>query len=168
VSGLFARLQRSAWRLEVQPFYQPDADEFGRYMHGLGPTAQQRVQRQRWVDEVAAATAAGRQIGRVLVIAQPVTPYWQWRLETARAHVAAGEDIRVAVADGGQPGSRTLDRDFWLLDDELVRYVDYAPAGRFLGVTDTREAAAVSVARSLRTLAVAGSVPLEEFLQVAR
>jgi hypothetical protein len=164
VSSFFELFQRSAWRLEVQPFYQPDADEFGRHLQGQPPTAEQRQRRQWWIDGVAAASREGRTVGRVLVVAQPVTAYWQWRLDTARAHVAAGEDIRVAVADGGQPGTRTLDRDFWLLDDEQVRYVDYDERGRFLDNIEVWTPAAVRVARSLRALAIAGSVPLAEFL----
>jgi hypothetical protein len=167
VSGFFEWFQRSAWRLEVQPFYQPDADEFHRFEQGQGPTAEQRQRRQWWIDGVAAATRDGRTVGRVLVVALPLSPYWRWRLETAHAHVAAGEDIRVVVADGGHPGTRTLDRDFWLLDDERLRYVDYDERGRFLDNIEVWKPAAVTAARSLRTFAVAASVPLEEFLQPA-
>lgn len=160
--SFFDQFQRSVWRLEVQPFYQPDADEFGRHQQGLSPTAEQAAQRAGWVAQVAEATAAGRSIGRVLLIALPLSPYWRWRLETAREHVAAGEDIRIVIAD--DLPELVNPSDFWLLDDELVMWLAYDPAGRYLGMTTHSDPSMLRYRRRQRDLAVAASVPLQEFL----
>jgi hypothetical protein len=163
----FEQFQRSAWRLETRPFYGPDADEFQRYQHGLSPTAEHQQQRQRWIDRIAAATSAARTIGRVLVVTLPLTPYLRWRIETGRGHAAAGEDIR--IADCAQhPALAELDSDFWIFDDERVLLLEYDPQGAFLGSQQVTDRALIERCLRERNLAIACSVPLEEFLQVTR
>jgi hypothetical protein len=155
--SFFDSFERSAWRLEAQPFYQPDAEEFHRYLQGLAPTAEQRTRRAWWLENLA-----GRAVSRVLVVNLPLSPYWQWRLETAREHVAAGEDIRVAVA-GDVPELVTVN-DFWLFDDQLVWMLVFDRIGRYLGLTTYRDPATLRYRRRQRDLALTASVPLQEFL----
>lgn len=158
--SFFDQFEQSAWRLEVQPFYQPDAEEFRRWQQGLVAISSMRA---RWVEQVAAATAAGRSIGRVLLVPSPLNPYWRWRLETARGHVAVGEDIRVAVA-GDVPGLPVNVDDFWLFDDRVTWTLAFDHAGRYLGMSTYRDPAMLTYRRRQRDLAMAASVPLQEFL----
>lgn len=163
----FELFRRSAWRLETRPFYAPDADEFGRATQGLDPTADQQAARRRWIQQVTAAGDAGRVIGRVLVVDLPLTPYWRWRLGTAAEHAQAGE--RIHVADRSRhPELASLAGDFWLFDEQWVVLLDYQPDGVFLGGRDTAELAVVERCQAERGLAVACSLPLEEFLQATR
>jgi hypothetical protein len=163
----FEQFQRSAWRLETRPFYGADADEFQRYQHGQSPTAEHQRQRQRWIDRIARATSAARTIGRVLVVTGPLTPYLRWRVETGRGHAAAGEDIR--IADCAQhPALAEVDSDFWIFDDERVLLLEYDPQGAFLGSRQVTDRAIIERCLRERNLAIACSVPLEEFLQVTR
>jgi hypothetical protein len=163
VSGFFELFGSSAWRLEVQPFYGPDAEEFGRYQHGRGPNQAQRHQRQQWIDGIAAAAGAGRVVGRVLVVSLPLSPYWRWRLETAAQHAVAGE--RIHVADRGRhPALAELDQDFWIFDESWAVLLDYQPDGTFLGGRDAADPAVLNRCHRDRGLAVAASVPLAEFL----
>jgi len=161
--SFFDQFTRSAWRLEVQPFYQPDAEEFGRWQRGVAAISDMRA---RWLKQVADATAAGRYVGRVLVVSLPLSDYWQWRLETARSHVAAGEDIRVAVVDYA-PVLAQLDTDFWLLDDTSARVLAYSPDGRLLDVVEEHRPKVLRRCRHDRDLAMAPSVPLQEIPQPA-
>ena len=158
----FDRFQRSAWRLECRSVYGPDAAEFDRWQHGQPPTIEQQAQRQRWIDGVTAASQSGRTVGRVLVVTLPPAPYWRWRVSTGQAHAAAGEDIRVADRarhpDLGDLG------DFWIFDDDQVLVLDYDPDGRFMAAQPVTDRAAVDRYRRQRGLAIAGSVPLAEFL----
>jgi len=163
----FEQFQRSAWRLETRPFYGPDADEFQRFQHGQGPTAEQQRQRQRWIDRVAAANGAARVIGRVLVVTGPLTLYLRWRVETGRGHAAAGEDIRIADC-AHHPALAELDSDFWIFDDERVLLLDYDPQGAFLRSQQVTDRALIERCLRERELAIACSLPLEEFLQVTR
>jgi hypothetical protein len=126
-------------------------------LQGLAPTAEQRDRRAWWIGNLA-----GRTVGRVLVVHPSLSPYWRWRLEMAREHVAAGEDIRVAVA-GDVPQLVTVD-DFWLLDDQLVWRLAFDDDGRYLGLTTYRDPATLRYRRRQRDLALAASVPLQEFL----
>lgn len=158
--SFFDQFEQSAWRLEVQPFYQPDAEEFSRWQQGVTASSDMRAW---WVEQVAVATAAGRYVGRVLVVSLPLSPYWQWRLETAREHVAAGEDIRIAVVDYA-PVLAQLDTDFWLLDDTSARVLAYSPDGRFLDNVEEHRPKVLRRCRHDRDLAMAPSVPLQEFL----
>jgi hypothetical protein len=154
--SFFDRFERSAWRLEMQPFYQPDAEELHRHLDGLPPTTEQRERRRWWIENLA-----GREVGRVLIVGLPLSAYWRWRLETAREHVAAGEDIRIAAAwPHAEPGGQ----DFWLFDDREAMLLDFDAAGRFLGSSTTRDPAMLHPCRRLRDLALANSVPLQEFL----
>jgi hypothetical protein len=166
VSGFFELFSSSAWRLEAQPFYQPDADEFGRYQRGLPPTAEQQGRRRQWIEGVAAAVADRRVIGRVLLVTLPLSPYWRWRLETARAHVVVGE--RIHVADRGRhPALVSLRDDFWLFDERWAVLLDYQLDGTYRGGRDIADPAAMARCERQRGLAMAASVPLEEFLQPA-
>lgn len=163
MSNFFDRFGRSVWRLETQSFYADDAAEFGRYQQGLPPTAEQRARRAWWVQGVRSATTQGRRVGRVLVVNLPLSPYWRWRLETAREHVAAGEDIRVAVVND-HPELATLGPDFWLVDDALALVLTYAADGRFLDNAEHYRPATLRRCRHQRDLALAASVPLQGFL----
>jgi hypothetical protein len=113
------------------------------------------------------ATSAARAIGRVLVVTGPLTPYLRWRVETGRGHAAAGEDIR--IADCAQhPALAELDSDFWVFDDERVLLLEYDPQGAFLRSRQVTDRAIIERCLRERNLAIACSVPLEEFLQVTR
>jgi hypothetical protein len=165
VSEFFNRFERTAWRLETRPFYAPDAEEFRRAQAGQPPTAAQRAQRQQWVEAITAATTAGRQVGRVLVVSFPLSPYWRWRTETPSSHIAAGENIRL-VDRQGHPALADLTEDFWLFDNARVLALDFDPAGAFLGahnVTDPRLTdryhQQLALARSWSVPLVPGTVP---------
>lgn len=166
MSEFFSRFEQTAWRLETRPFYVPDAAEIGRWLAGQPPTAEQRDQRQQWVDDIAAATAAGRQIGRVLVVTFPLSPYWQWRIATAAAHVAVGEHIHVADRTRWR-GLHDLGADFWLFDDEWVRLLDYTPDGMFVGTRDLLLPALVDGYRADLNQARAYAVPLPRTVPAA-
>lgn len=157
--SFFDLFERSAWRLEVQRFYLPDAEEFHRHEQGQDPTAEQRQRRKWWI-----AGLAGREVGRVLVVDLPLSPYWRWRLETAREHVAVGE--RIMVADRTRwRGLQDLRGDFWLFDDARVRLLDFDPDGSFIGARDLRTVPAlVDGYRAELDQARAYAVPLQEFL----
>jgi hypothetical protein len=165
----FSRFQRTAWRLETLPAYgTPDSDpSFAAYLKlGHLPPLEDRPPKQAWMAAVRAAVAEGKQLGRVHVLRQPLTPYLAYELATYPENVAAGEDVRIGVVDD-HPELAALDQDFWLLDDELVLVMDYDDAGRFIGLHPTRTPGVVDVCRRVKALAIARSVPLQEFLQPA-
>jgi hypothetical protein len=162
VTGFFSRFERTAWRLETHPFYRPDAAEFARYQAGQPPTSDQQAQRQQWL---AGLTSAVQTVGRVLVVAFPLDPYWQWRVTTAAAHLAAGEDIRLADRRG-HPELSSLG-DFWLLDDRLVLALDFDPDGGFLASRPITDPTLVDQYRRQLVLARSWSTSLAGMVRAA-
>jgi hypothetical protein len=98
----------------------------------------------------------------VHVVRLPLTDYLRYELGTYAENQAAGEDVRIAVVND-HPELADLDRDFWLLDDELALLMDYDHDGRFLRMEPIRDAVVLRDCRRKRDLAVARSVPLDEF-----
>ena len=165
----FASFTRSAWRLETLPAYgTEDSDpSFARYLElGHLPPLEQRPRAQAWLAAVRQVTMEGRRMGRVHVLGRPLSSYLVYELATYPENAAAGETIGIADADT-HPELAGLDRDFWLLDDELVLVMDYDSHGCFQQLTPTRDRQWVTRARRQRDLAVACSVPLADFLASA-
>lgn len=165
----FASFTRSAWRLETLPAYgTPESDpSFAAYLTlGHLPPLDQRPAKQAWMAAVRKAVADGKQLGRVHVLRRPLTPYLAYELATYPENVEVGEDVRIADLDQ-HPELAQLDQDFWLLDDRLVLVMDYDPEGRFLSLTPTSDPSVLRRCRQHRDLAIARSIPVQEFLQPA-
>lgn len=165
----FALFTRSAWRLETLPAYgTPESDpSFARYLElGQLPPLEERPRAQAWLAAVRRVVAEGRQLGRVHVLRRPLSAYLDYELATYPENAAAGEDIRIADLDQ-HPELAALDRDFWLLDDAQVLLMDYDPEGRFLAWHPTRDPEVVRRCRHQQELAIASSVPLQEYLASA-
>lgn len=168
-ADFFATFARSAWRLEALPAYGTAESDpsFAAYLElGYLPPLEERPAKQAWMAAVREAIAGGKQLGRVHVLRRPLTPYLAYELATYPENVAAGEDVRIADA-GDHPTLGGLGPDFWLLDDELALVMDYDADGRFIDLFPTRNRVTVARCRYQRDLAIAHSVPLQEFLQPA-
>ena len=162
----FASFTRSAWRLETLPAYgTPESDpSFAAYLTlGHLPPLEQRPAKQAWMAAVKEAVAAGKQLGRVHVLRRPLTLYLAYELQTYVENVEAGEDVRIADLDQ-HPVLSALDTDFWLLDDQLALVMDYDPEGRFRSLTPTSNPSVLRRCRRRRDLAIARSIPVQEFL----
>jgi hypothetical protein len=171
----FTLFKRSAWRLEALPAYgtvQSDPS-FAAYLRAgrVVPPLEERPPKQTWMAAVRQAIAGGKRLGRVHVLSRPLSPYLEYELATYPENVEAGEDVRIADA-GEHPELADLGPDFWLLDDETPRpavlLMTYDDAGRFLSLEHTTEPIVVARCRRVRDLAVRCSVPLSEFLAIAR
>jgi hypothetical protein len=85
-----------------------------------------------WLERVAAATGAGRQMQRVHVVTEPLSDYLRYEMDGYRLTVAAGEDVlilpRSVARELELPGE-----DFWLFDDGPVARMRYDRHGNFLG-----------------------------------
>jgi hypothetical protein len=159
-SEFFDRFTRSAWRLETHAYYPADQAVFEAWLRGVTPSQAEQARRRWWLDSVSAATAAGRQIGRVHVLTLPLNAYLRFELDHYPGNQAAGEDIRIARADL-HPELRALGPDFWLFDDTRIQPVLLDPAAAPGGIT-------LADARTMRETALACSVPLADFLAELR
>lgn len=104
----------SAWRLELLDWYTSPATErrLTRFLAGEHVTAAERAP---WLSMLRRDLAAGKTIGRVHVITEPLTDYLRYELACYESSGQVGEDIRIlpgSLADGlDLPGF-----DFWLFD----------------------------------------------------
>lgn len=170
--AFFELFRRSAFRLETQPQYLGSSDAALRaFLAGHPLPLSERPAKVAWMRLVAAATAAGKRLSRVHVVELPLSDYMGYELSAYPENVDAGEDVRIADR-GRHPALTNLRRDFWLLDDETaaasVLLLSYDSEGRFVGQEHTTDAAVIARCRRERDLALAASVPLDEFLTLAR
>ena len=131
-SRYFRDFQRSAFRLELRPFYTMpgEADELMRFKAGEKPPADYHY---GWLDTMVAAREASKTVRRVRVVRRPLTDYIRYEFEWGFVYnVAAGEDIRVLVLTDA-PGPELPDHDFWLFDESTVVKLLYRPDGTQIG-----------------------------------
>lgn len=124
---LFDEFTASAWRLEIQGTYnEPEEREpLRRFLAGEPDDLEWMAD---WFDWVAELTRAGRRIGRVRVLTEPLTDYLRFELSFTGRAVEAGEDIRIMAAhDADALG--LPDEDFWFFDDRLVVVLQFGDTG---------------------------------------
>lgn len=168
-----ASFRRSAWRLEALDQYNPRTDgDFAVWRdEGRLLPLEERPTKLAWMALIEQAVGEGKTLCQVHVLDRPLTPYLEYELATYPENVAAGQEIRIADR-GRHPELAELRDDFWLMDDEtdrpFVLLMDYEADGQYVGMQRTEDPAVLAECRRKRDLAVACSMPLEEFLQAAR
>jgi hypothetical protein len=167
LTELFGTFQESAFRLETLQYYVLAEDEPRRQAFQEGRPLPPRAGKAESMRMVRDAVAAGRRVHRVHVVDLPLSDYIRYELAVYPENIAAGEDVRITCR-AAQPGLEDLDTDFWLFDAEsskpAVVWFRYTPGGQILGRDYSGDPAEVGRARDQRNLALAHSVPLDEFM----
>lgn len=118
---LFAKVEKSWFRLETLQHYDAsgEQEQFDAFQAGEAVMPHDPAD-DEWSAMVTDHVRAGRNLQRVHVVVEPLTPYVQYEIAWGYAPaLAAGEDIRViSCHQGGWPVDLPR-QDFWLLDDEL-------------------------------------------------
>jgi hypothetical protein len=167
----FSTYRLSAIRLECLPEYlgHGEAESFKAWRERR-PRPERSVRNNDYLREVAADVLDGRARGRVRIVDEPLSEYVRWELLSYAENAVAGEEIHIAVRQGGsEKAQRDLAgaADFWLFDqgeeDERAVLVHYSGDGSF---ASAHLATAVDHAWCRRVLgkAYACSVPLSEYL----
>lgn len=157
--ALMDRWESTAWRWECQGVYREPSEE--------APLARFRESGQvdlawfaGWLARVRAWRAAGKRMGRVRMLTDPLTEYLRFELAITPPALDAGEDIRflpaVRAADLGMPAE-----DFWLFDSTLVVVMAFGDHG-VSGARVITETGMVARYREWRDRAVEASVALDE------
>jgi hypothetical protein len=168
-NALFTSFRRYAYRLEtLQSYGSPDEDAF--YAAFLaGERCPDDAGKNWWVmNVITPAVTAGREIGRVHIVREPLSDYMRFELTWAYApNVAAGDDVRIIpVADGASwPLSLPEGYDYWLIDDRLYELV-YADDERrtWLGARRVDDLDRANEARTLRNVALKLSLPWRDYV----
>jgi hypothetical protein len=161
-AGLFDWFTTRAFRLETLDQYAVGYEEeaIRRFLAGepldpgfIAP----------WLEQVAAATGAGRRMQRVHVVTEPLSDYLRYEMDGYRLTVAAGEDVRIvprAVARERElPGE-----DFWLFDDGPVARMHYDRHGAFLGAELVQEPEVIARYCQWRDVALQAATPYARYV----
>jgi hypothetical protein len=167
-ADLYRACRVSACRLETLQHYDvPGDEERQRTFHAGEPLPPPRQGKLDDLKLIADLRKAGRQVGRVHVVGQPLSPYVRYELAVYAENVSAGEDVRIADRSL-HPELEALAQDFAIFDAETrhaaVVLFDYDAGGLILGyrVADDRET--VDRCREQYDLALTRSVALSEFM----
>jgi hypothetical protein len=161
-AGLFDWFATRAFRLETLDQYAADYEEEAvrRFLAGepldpgfIAP----------WLEQVATATGAGRQLQRVHVVTEPLSDYLRFEMDGYRFTVAAGEDVRILPRSVARelelPGE-----DFWLFDDGPVARMRYDRHGAFLGAELVEEPDVVARYCQGRDVALQAATPFARYV----
>jgi hypothetical protein len=157
LGDLLDQAQGELFRLEVLDAYDvaSDGGDFARYIAGEpGPDM---TRKGPWLARLRQDAARGLRNTRVHVVRSPLSDYLRYEMEWGYAsNAGAGENIRVLdLAEVSKPPD-LAERDFWLMDDEVVVVMHYGDGGRFLGASVAPDGELDRYRRSARTAWEAG------------
>lgn len=156
----FENYQRSAWRFETQPTYTMpnEQKDFRSYLAGEQIPDRHN---ESWHKRVRSMVAAGKIIGRVRTVRQPLTDYQRYQLAWGiPGNIEAGEDIR--ILDLTNLELDLPSQDFWMLDDTVVVHLNFRPDGTLINV-DQQENPNLEQYFRWKDIALAHAVPLSEW-----
>lgn len=157
----FDAMQQEAWRLETLPAYRVPQEEeaVSRFLAGEPVT---REATQPWFDRVRAYVAGGRSVGRVHVVARPLSDYLRFEFEHYRHNLEAGEHVRILdVTD--RPNPLAGAQDFWIFDRNRIVLMHYEPDGT--QISREKFEGDPKPFLEYQRIALAESVPFEEYVE---
>jgi len=133
-SYLSQRHTADLFRLETLDWYDVSSDDDDYYRYVSGAPAPEASVKDRWLDQLRADRAAGRQWRRVHALRSPLNDYLRYECEWCYTYnVAAGEDVRILDVTEAPAGAALLGvGDFFAVDGEHVVRSRYNTGGRFL------------------------------------
>lgn len=144
LSECFGEFSASAVRLETLPAYSvsEEAEQIRAWRAGRA-RPERSVRNDDYLRSVAVDVLDGRARGRIRVVDLPLSDYIRWELDGYAENAAAGEEIRIAVRNGGTPEAQKalagVSWDFWLFDfgteEESAVLLEYDQDSQFTGAT---------------------------------
>lgn len=170
-ADLYRTCRVSAWRLETLQHYDVPADEERQQaFHADGVLPPPRAAKLDDLVLITQLREAGRQVGRVHVVDQPLSDYLRYELAVYAENAEAGEDIRIADRSV-HPELEALTQDFVIFDRErrhpgLILF-DHNASGRVTGYRVATDRRTVRACREQIEMALTRSVPVAEFMAAA-
>lgn len=157
----FEDYERSAWRFETQPTYTMPNEQadFRRFLAG---ESMPEGHNAAWHKRVQSWVAAGKTIGRVRTVRQPLTDYQRYQLAWGiPGNIEAGEDIRILDLTNLELDLPPT-QDFWMFDDAIVVHLNFRPNGTLIN-HDRIEISDLTQYFKWRETALGHAVPLSEW-----
>lgn len=134
---LFSRCEISAVHLEMRDTYTPDDPMYLAWKAGLEIDPIECF--REWYDLIVKTVARGVEVRRARVVSEPLADFIRHEYEvTPRMNIPAGERVRWLprrkASDLALPAN-----DFWVFDNQIVRFGYFAGDGSYLGheITDS-------------------------------
>jgi hypothetical protein len=174
----FRWFHTSAVRLETLPAYsagEAEAERMLAWKRGH-PIPERSVRTNDYLREVAAGVLAGRERQRIRIVDHPLSEYSRFEVGVSYPEsAAAGEEIRIAVREGGTPEAQKalagIASDAWFFDigteDEACVLMEYEADGSLAAVHLTTEVDHRYL-RKLLAKAATHSIPLAEYAAQVR
>jgi hypothetical protein len=165
-SSLFRDFRHTAYRLETLQAYNVEYEEapFRAYLSGAERYTDPGY--HEWLEVNEANKAAGKTMGRVHIVTEPIADYVRYELLWPyRDNVAAGEDIQILPVTNGEWPSDLPHEDYWLFDSTMAVIMRYDDTGAFTSAEVTESAEALVQYNYWRDLARHLAIPYEEYLQ---
>ncbi|WP_330339433.1 DUF6879 family protein [Streptomyces sp. NBC_00557] len=164
-ADLLAGAARSAVHLEMRDAYAVDYEKgpFADWRAGIRPDPADRASWWRpWLDLVQQAVARGVVIRRARIVSEPVSEYTRFLYDGTFTNVAAGEQVRWLprrqASTIALPGN-----DFWLFDDQVVRWNHFTGEGQSAGGEVTEDPAAAKLCSEAFEAVWARAVPHDQY-----
>lgn len=126
---------RSAVHLEMRDSYAVDyeAGPFAAWKSGFRHDPADRASWWRpWLDLMSETVARGVVVRRARIVSEPVSEYIQYEHSGTFTNIAAGEQVRWLPRRRAS-GIALPGNDFWLFDEQLVRWNHFAGDGSSMG-----------------------------------
>lgn len=159
--NLFFEFKHTAFRLEVQPFYNvPEEQEpVSRFLDSQPLLPPDDPGYVGWLDFLRERTTAGIRVERVRVQDDPPTDYQRWERWAGRWNITAGEVIRYMTPAAATAVELPLAYDWWLFDERRLFIMEFDPNQTLLGGELIEDQAVVIQHCAWRDLAVQHSTP---------
>jgi hypothetical protein len=162
--ALVRDFEHTAFRLETLSRYSfpYEAEPLRRFLAGepqdLGWMAS-------WREFVTASRTAGKQVGRVHIVSEPLSDYLRFELTCAYPYTSsAGEEIGILPVPRGTWPADLPRHDFWLLDSCRLAVLHYEDDGRFLGAELVSDPAVIVQHSYWRDVARHRALPYDSYL----
>lgn len=162
---LLAGATRSAVHLEMRDSYAVDYETgpFAEWRRGFRHDPAHRASWWRpWLDLVQETVARGVVIRRARIVSEPVSEYTRFLYDGTFTNVAAGELVRWLPRR--QASSLALPgNDFWLFDDQVVRWNHFTGEGRSAGGEVTTDPDAIKLCADAFEDVWARAIPHDQY-----
>ncbi|MEV5527130.1 DUF6879 family protein [Streptomyces prunicolor] len=146
-ADLLSGATRTALHLEMRDVYAVDYESgpFADWRQGFRHNPADRDSWWRpWLDLVEETVARGVTVRRARIVSEPVSEYTRFLYDGTFTNVAAGEQVRWLprrqASDIALPGN-----DFWLFDEQVVRWNHFSGEGASQGGAVTKDPAAAKL-----------------------
>jgi hypothetical protein len=122
------------FRMEVLPEYavESDGEDFQRWLDGAPEPTWTR--KRPWLETLRRERANRQITKRVRILSEHVTAYERYECEFGYAYnMQAGEEIRVLRRGEHAMPDHLIERDFWLVNDNMLIVMFYDSVGSFAG-----------------------------------